>query len=112
MAALVEEMAVLYGEPFSILYTVASSSNGTDNVLNETLDYIIEFENSVFLEPTNLNLNLLSVVSGNHYQINIPSATSFTAGNYRLIAEGVCLHNNNTNWFCFIYYGILLHVSI
>ena len=92
VVSLVEEMAVLYGESFSMLYTVASSSNGTDNVVNETIDFNIEFENSMFGEPINLNSSLLSVVSGNHYQLNIPFATSFTAGDYRLIAEGLYLH--------------------
>ena len=107
MVSLVEEMEVLYGEPFSIPYTVASSSNGTDNVVNETIDFIIEFENSMFPGPTNLNLSLLSVVSGNHYQLNILSATSSTAGNYRLIAEGMYLHIIYITWFV-----ILLHFSI
>ena len=92
VASLVEEMTVLYGEPFSIPYTVASSSNGTDNVLNETIELFIEFENSMTIEPTNLGLDLLSVVSGNYYQLTIPSANVTTTGNYRLIAEGMYLH--------------------
>lgn len=90
VAALVEEMTVLYGEPFNILYTVASSSNGTDNLLNETLTLTIEFEN-MFSEPINLDLSLLSIVSGNLYQVAIPSASSITAGNYRLRAAGMWL---------------------
>ena len=89
MATLVEEMTVLYGEPFTIPYTIASSSNGTDNVLNETIDIFIEFENSTTIEPVILDLGLLSVVSGNYYQLTIPSANSTTDGNYRLIAEGM-----------------------
>ena len=85
VATLVEEMTVLYGEPFSILYTIASSSNGTDNNVNETLDLFIKFESPTIVEPIDLNPSLLSVVSGNLYQLTIPSANS---GSYRLIAEG------------------------
>ena len=89
MASLIEDMAVFYGEPFTISYTIASSSNGTDNVFNETLNLFIEFENTMTDEPINLDLNLLSVISGNFYQLHIPYANSTTTGNYRLIAEGV-----------------------
>lgn len=89
VASLVEEMTVLYGEPFSILYTIASSSNGTDNTANQALDLSIEFESSMTIEIIDLDPSLLSVVSGNHYQLTIPSANTTTAGNYRLIAEGM-----------------------
>ena len=92
MISLVEEMEVLYGEPLTISYTVASSSNGTDNVLNETLNFFIQFEISMTAEPINLNLTLLSIVTGNQYQLTIPSATSATSGNYRLTAEGMYVH--------------------
>ena len=96
VASLVEDKAVFYGEPFTISYTIASSSNGTDNVFAEPLNLFIEFENTMTDEPINLNLNLLSVVSGNFYQLSVPIANSTTTGNYRLIAESgllyICMH--------------------
>ena len=92
VASLVEDMMVLYNEPFNILYTIASSSNGTDNTVSEALNITIVFHNSTNIDSTNLDTNLLSVVTGNHYQLTIPSANTTTNGNYTVIVQRMYPH--------------------
>ena len=78
-----------YGQPFTILYTVATSSNGTDNLDNNTIPVlVVEFTSfDSGSEPNTLDPSLVTVEFGNLYRLTMPTASSNTGGMYTLRAE-------------------------
>ena len=89
VASLEDNIEVYYGQPFSILYTVASSSNGTDNLNNATIPVLVVTFTSLVdgSEPITLDPNLVTLEFGNLYSITMPNASSMTGGMYTLRAE-------------------------